>query len=101
MFDTYFSSDSPLAWLRILYRDRAGAVQQGWIVANPDAITGIKLCVFDDTSEDAYHGEARGVGLCESLSVGDQPDAASKRIQPMTYGRYCIAQICFCFVYAG
>lgn len=88
-FDAYYFSDFPIEWIRIMYRDRAGAVQQGWIVANPEAITGIKLCVFDDTSDEAYYGEVQGVVLCESLSLREQPDAASKRIHTMTYGMRC------------
>ena len=49
-FDSYFFSDSPIEWIRISYRDRNGNVQQGWIVANTDAITGINMSVFDVTS---------------------------------------------------
>ena len=59
-FDSYFYSDSPIEWIRISYRDRMGNIQQGWIVANTDAITGINMSVFDVTSdeEDNQRGTA-------------------------------------------
>ncbi|MBQ3156985.1 MAG: hypothetical protein IJB81_08685 [Clostridia bacterium] len=88
-FDVYYFSDFPIEWIRILYRDRKGAVQQGWIVVNPDAITGINMHVFDDTSDEAYNGDALGIVLCESLSLREQPDAASTRLHTMTYGTCC------------
>lgn len=88
-FDSYFYSDSPIEWIRISYRDRKGNVQQGWIVANTDAITGINMSVFDDTSNEEYNGYDLGFILCESLSLRENPDATSNLIHTMTYGTYC------------
>ena len=88
-FDSYFYSASPIEWIRISYRDRKGNVQQGWIVANPDAITGINMRVFDVASNEAYNGYDLGYVLCESLSLREKPDAASNLIQTMTYGTSC------------
>lgn len=87
-FDSYFYSDSPIEWIRISYHDREGNVQQGWIVANTEAITGINMSVFDDTSSEEYNGYDLGFVLCETLSLRENPDATSKIIQTMTYGTY-------------
>ena len=88
-FDSYFFSDSPIEWIRISYRDRNGNVQQGWIVANTDAITGINMSVFDVTSNEEYNGYDLGYVLCEFLSLRENPDVTSKLIHTMTYGTYC------------
>lgn len=88
-FDSYFDSDSPIEWIRISYCDREGNVQQGWIVANTDVITGINMSVFDDTSNEEYNGYDLGFVLCESLSLRENPDAASDIIHTMSYGTYC------------
>lgn len=88
-FDSYFYSDSPIEWIRISYHDRKGSLQQGWIVANTEAITGINMSVFDNTSNEEYNGYDLGFVLCETLSLRENPDATSKIIQTMTYGTYC------------
>ena len=53
-FDSYYDSDVPIEWGRISFWDRNGYVRQGWIVMNPDAITGIHMSVFDDDSSEEY-----------------------------------------------
>ena len=88
-FDSYFYSNSPIEWIRISYHDREGNAQQGWIVANAEAITGINMSGFDNTSNEEYNGYDLGFVLCEALSLRENPDATSKIIQTMTYGTYC------------
>lgn len=88
-FDSYFYSNSPIEWIRISYHDRKGSLQQGWIVANTEAITGINMSVFDNTSNEEYNGYDLGFVLCETLSLRENPDATSRIIQTMTYGTYC------------
>ena len=66
-FDSYFYSDSPIEWIRISYHDRKGNVQQGWIVANTDAITGINMSVFDATSNEEYNGYEKTINIHDSL----------------------------------
>ena len=66
-FDSYFYSDSPIEWIRISYCNRKGNVQQGWIVANADAITGINMSVFDATSNEEYNGYEKTINIHDSL----------------------------------
>lgn len=56
---------------------------------NPDAITGIHMSVFDDDSSEEYNGYDSGFVLCESLSLRENPDAASNVLLTLTYGAYC------------
>lgn len=88
-FDSYYDSDVPIEWGRISFWDRNGYVRQGWIVMNPDAITGIHMSVFDDDSSEEYNGYDSGFVLCESLSLRENPDAASNVLLTLTYGAYC------------
>ena len=88
-FDSYYYSDVPIEWARISYRDRNGNVHQGWIVMNPDAITGINMSVFEDGSSEEYNGYDSGFVLCESLSLREHPDAASNVLLTLSYGAYC------------
>ena len=88
-FDSYYDSDVPIEWGRISFWDRNGYVRQGWIVMNPDAITGIHMSVFDDDSSEEYNGYGSGFVLCESLSLRENPDAASNVLLTLTYGAYC------------
>ena len=88
-FDSYFYSSVPIEWTRISYRDRNGNVQQGWIVANPDTVTGIKISVFDGNSSEEYNGYDAGFVLCESLSLREKPDVTSNILHTLTYGANC------------
>lgn len=88
-FDSYFYSDVPIEWARISYWDRNGDVRQGWIVMNPDAITGINMSVFDEDSSEEYNGYDTGFVLCESLSLRENPEAASNILDTLTYGTHC------------
>ena len=53
-FASYHYSDVPIEWGRISFWDRNGYVRQGWIVMNPDVITGINMSVFDDDLSEEY-----------------------------------------------
>ncbi len=66
-FDSYFYSDSQIEWIRISYCDRKGNARQGWIVANTDAITGIKMSVFDVTSNEENDGYEKVINIHDSL----------------------------------
>lgn len=88
-FDSYYFSDVPIEWGRISFGDRDGHVRQGWIVMNPDAITGINMGVFDDDSSQEYDGYDSGFVLCESLSLREHPNVASDILDTLTYGTYC------------
>ena len=75
-FDSYFFSDSPIEWIRISYRDRNGNVQQGWIVANTDAITGINMGVFDVTSNESFTAFIVG-GNADRVHLRSRPSQVS------------------------
>ena len=87
-FASYHDSDAPIEWGRISFWDRNGTVRQGWIVMNPDAITGINMSVFDDSSEE-YNGYDLGFVLCESLSLREQPEGSSPLLDTLAYGTRC------------
>lgn len=56
---------------------------------NPDAITGINMSVFDEDSSEEYNGYDTGFVLCESLSLRENPEAASNILDTLTYGTHC------------
>lgn len=87
-FDSYFYSNAPIEWIRISYQDRNGNTKQGWIVANPDAATGIKMGIFDSPDEEC-NGYDKGFVLCESLSLRENPDVTSSILNTLAYGAYC------------
>ena len=88
-FDSYYYSDVPIEWGRISFWDRNGYVRQGWIVMNPDVITGINMSVFDDDSSGEYNGYNSGFVLCESLSLREQPEGSSPLLDTLAYGTSC------------
>ena len=87
-FDTYFDVTVPIEWMKIAYQDRNGYTQQGWIVANPDAITGIKVDGFKDHTSDEYNGYDGFFVLCESLSLREKPQTTSNTLVALAYGTY-------------
>lgn len=87
-FDSYFYSKAPIEWIRISYQDRNGNTRQGWIVANPNVTTGIKMGVFDGSDEE-FNGYDKGFVLCESLSLRENPDVTSSILNTLAYGTYC------------
>ncbi len=87
-FDSYFYSQRPIVWARIAFRDSSGMEQQGWIVTNPDAVTGIKIR-FDANSSEEYNGYDTGFVLCESLSAREEPDGKSNTLCTLIYGTHC------------
>jgi len=91
-FDSYYDVSTPIEWMRISYRDWNGNMQQGWIVTNPDAISGIKMSVFDDNSSEEYeeyNGYDGGFVLCESLSLRENPEVTSNILTTLKYGACC------------
>ena len=88
-FDSYYYSDVPIEWGRISFWDRNGYVRQGWIVMNPDVITGINMSVFDDDLSEEYNGYNSGFVLCESLSLREQPEGSSPLLDTLAYGTRC------------
>ena len=98
-FDTYFDVTVPIEWMKIAYQDRNGYTQQGWIVANPDVIRGIKMDGFQNHSSEEYNGydddiqeEYNGYDgffvLCESLSLRENPQTTSNTLVTLAYGTY-------------
>ena len=88
-FDSCFYSNTSIEWARISYRDQYGNAHDGWIVANPDAITGIKMNAVDGSSCEEYNGYDIGFVLCESLSLRENPDVTSNTLHSLPYGAYC------------
>lgn len=100
-FDSYYYSNAPTEWIRISYQDGNGYTRQGWIVANPDVITGTKYYpdfnseeeyngydsgIYCSDFREEYNGYDSGVVLCESLSLREGPDAAYSLIDTLPYG---------------
>ncbi len=88
-FASYHYSDAPIEWGRISFWDRDGYVRQGWIVMNPEVITGINMSVFEEDSGEEYNGYDSGFVLCESLSLREQPEGSSPLLNTLTYGTSC------------
>lgn len=98
-FDSYFYGSTPIEWVKIAYQDREGHTQQGWMVANPDVIAGIKMDVFENHTSEEYNGydheiqeEYNGYDgffvLCESLSLRENPQTTSNTLATLAYGTY-------------
>lgn len=85
-FDSYFYADDPIEWAKISYQDRDGLMRQGWMVVNPEAVTGINMSVFEDSNEE-YNGYDQGFVLCETLSLRESPNA--ELLTTLGYGAYC------------
>ncbi len=91
-FDSYYYVSTPIEWMKISYRDWNGNMQQGWIVPNPDAISGIKMSVFNGNSSEEYeeyNGYDGGFVLCESLSLRENPEVTSNILTTLKYGARC------------
>lgn len=89
VLDSYFYASAPIEWIRVSYQDSYGSMRQGWIVANPNVISGIKMSVFDETKNEEYNGYDLGFVLCESLSLKENPNALSKTLDTLEYGTNC------------
>lgn len=97
VFDSYYNSNAPIEWIRISYQDGNGYTRQGWIVANPDVITGTKYYSDDEMDsfdyvgkfnlEGEYNGYDSGIVLCESLSLREGPDVTYGLIETLPYGK--------------
>ena len=96
IFDSYYNSNAPIEWIRISYQDGNGYTRQGWIVANPDVITGIKYYSGDEMGNPdfignfnfggEFNGYDSGIVLCESLSLREGPDVTYGLIDTLSYG---------------
>lgn len=98
-FDTYYYTSAPIEWAKIAYIDHGGIRQEGWIVLNPNVITGINMSAFDTDDDsmstlppDGFNGNSsseRGFVLCETLSLRESPSTVSAVLTTLPYGSWC------------
>ena len=106
-FDTRFSTSAPIVWTKIAYTDSWGVAREGWIVSNPEVITGYYFdfgyisatesqdgapsvdnsANFNDTEWNGYPAVVgRGFVLCELLTMRRNPATSADIVTSLPYG---------------
>lgn len=91
-FDSYYYTSSPIEWVKVAYMSIKGERIEGWIVTNPEVITGINMDVFAANTQSPQEGNngslrtSLGFVLCETLSLRSNPNTDSETLCTLPYG---------------
>lgn len=103
IWGSYFNTYAPIIWWKISYTDRNGIAKNGWIVSNPEVITGIKMSTpalsapntntSQGNSNQALEPNLPNMGtafvLCESLTIRNSPMVNAVSLGTLGYGATC------------